>query len=87
MKNCPGAERNRHCRVRPSLERQEHKAPSTFFLEWRDVGGAFAGYTEDRWRNMPAWLEVLLDVLGFAGFISLAIFVKPAGKNKQPDPR
>jgi hypothetical protein len=36
---------------------------------------------------MPAWLEVLLDVLGFAGFISLAIFVKPAGKNKQPDPR
>jgi hypothetical protein len=31
---------------------------------------------------MPPWLEVLLDVLGFVGFIGLATWMKsPAGKN------
>lgn len=32
---------------------------------------------------MPPWLEVLLDVLGFAGFIGVATYVKPPGKNQQ----
>jgi hypothetical protein len=27
---------------------------------------------------MPPWLEVLLDVLGFAGFIGVASYASPA---------
>jgi hypothetical protein len=34
-------------------------------------------------RDMPPWLEVLLDVLGFAGFIGIATFMKsPAEKSR-----
>ena len=29
---------------------------------------------------MPPWLEVLLDVLGFAGFIGIATFMKSPGE-------
>jgi hypothetical protein len=34
---------------------------------------------------MPPWLEVLLDVLGFAGFIGLAIGMKSPGEKEQAD--
>lgn len=31
---------------------------------------------------MPAWMELLLDVIAFAGFIGIAIYHKPP---EQPD--
>jgi hypothetical protein len=34
---------------------------------------------------MPPWLEVLLDVLGFAGFIGVATWMKSSGENKRAD--
>jgi hypothetical protein len=36
---------------------------------------------------MPPWLEVLLDVLGFAGFIGLATYMKPPRNNNHADRR
>jgi hypothetical protein len=33
---------------------------------------------------MPPWLEILLDMIGFAGFIMLAIFHRPRRKNDEP---
>jgi hypothetical protein len=38
-------------------------------------------------RDMPPWLEVLLDVLGFAGFIGIATFMKSPGEKKRLDQR
>lgn len=65
------AERNRTRHVVAALERQEHiKTPSTS----SDGGGVFC--TADpivlEGAVMPAWLEVLLDVLAFGGFIAIA---------------
>lgn len=34
---------------------------------------------------MPPWLEVMLDVLGFAGFIGIATWMKPPGGKKRAD--
>jgi hypothetical protein len=34
---------------------------------------------------MPPWMEVLLDVLGFAGFIGLATYMKSPGDNKRTE--
>jgi hypothetical protein len=36
-------------------------------------------------RIMPPWLELMLDVLGFAGFIGLATCMKPPSRNDEPD--
>jgi hypothetical protein len=36
-------------------------------------------------RDMPPWLEVMLDVLGFAGFIGVATCVKPPDTKKRID--
>jgi hypothetical protein len=36
---------------------------------------------------MPPWLEVLLDVLGFAGFIGLATYMKSPGEKNRADRR
>jgi hypothetical protein len=36
-------------------------------------------------RDMPPWLEVLLDVLGFAGFVGIATYVKSPADNKRAD--
>jgi hypothetical protein len=33
---------------------------------------------------MPPWLEILLDVMAFAGFIAIAIFHRPRRKNGEP---
>ena len=35
---------------------------------------------------MPTWLEILLDVMAFAGFIVIAIFYRPRRKNGEPTP-
>jgi hypothetical protein len=35
---------------------------------------------------MPPWLEILLDVIGFAGFIVLAMFHRPRRKMTSPPP-
>ncbi len=29
---------------------------------------------------MPIWMEILLNVIGYAGFIAIATFHKPSGK-------
>jgi hypothetical protein len=34
---------------------------------------------------MPPWLEVLLDVLGFAGFIGVATYARSPGEKKPAD--
>jgi len=36
---------------------------------------------------MPPWLEVLLDVLGFAGFIGVATYMKPPADKNRIDQR
>jgi hypothetical protein len=36
-------------------------------------------------RDMPPWLEVLLDVLGFAGFIGIATWMKAPADGKRVD--
>lgn len=36
---------------------------------------------------MPPWLEVLLDVLGFAGFIGLATWMKSPSEKHRADRR
>ena len=36
-------------------------------------------------RDMPPWLEVLLDVLGFAGFIGVATYMKSPADKKHVD--
>jgi hypothetical protein len=33
---------------------------------------------------MPPWLEVLLDVLGFVGFVAIATLHRPQRKNDKP---
>jgi hypothetical protein len=38
-------------------------------------------------RDMPPWLEVLLDVLGFAGFIGVATWMKSPGDKNRVDQR
>lgn len=30
---------------------------------------------------MPPWMEILLNVLGYAGFVGIAVFHKPSKKN------
>ena len=34
--------------------------------------------------SMPAWLEILLDVTAFAGFVAIAMFYRPRRKNGEP---
>lgn len=34
--------------------------------------------------RMPVWLEILLNVIGYGGFIALAIYHKPP-RGKLPD--
>jgi len=36
---------------------------------------------------MPPWLEVLIDVLGFAGFVGVATYTKSPGENDGVDQR
>jgi hypothetical protein len=36
---------------------------------------------------MPPWLEVLLDVLAFVGFIVIASLHRPQQKDDKPTPR
>jgi len=36
-------------------------------------------------RDMPPWLEVLLDVLGFAGFIGIATWMKAPADGQRVD--
>jgi hypothetical protein len=33
---------------------------------------------------MPPWLEILLDVTAFAGFVAIAMFYRPRRKNGEP---
>lgn len=33
---------------------------------------------------MPPWLEILLDVMAFAGFVAIAIFHHPRRKDGEP---
>ena len=34
--------------------------------------------------RMPLWLEILINVIGYAGFIAIAMYHKP-GKDERPD--
>ena len=33
---------------------------------------------------MPPWLEILLDVTAFGGFVAIAMFNRPRRKNGEP---
>jgi hypothetical protein len=37
--------------------------------------------------SMPAWLEISLDLLGFAGFIALATWRRSPRRNDKPASR
>ena len=41
-------------------------------------------FISERGATMPAWLEILLNVIGFAGFIGIAKYHKAPG-GKLPD--
>jgi len=43
-----------------------------------------SGFFPEEGQCMPAWLEVLLNVIGFAGFIGIAKYHKAPG-GKLPD--
>ena len=34
---------------------------------------------------MPVWMEILLNVFGYAGFIAIAVFHKSRSEPPQPD--
>jgi hypothetical protein len=34
---------------------------------------------------MPIWMEILLNVIGYAGFVAIATFHKPSGKLPHDD--
>ena len=34
---------------------------------------------------MPVWMEILLNVIGYAGFVAIAIFHKSRSESQQPD--
>jgi len=36
---------------------------------------------------MPAWLEIVLDVAAFAGFIAIASWRRSPRRNDKPSPR
>jgi hypothetical protein len=50
-----------------------------------DVGGVFALPGEG--LSMPPWLEILLDVLAFVGFIVIATFRRSPRRNDKAAPR
>ena len=33
---------------------------------------------------MPVWLEILLDAIGYGGFVAIAVFHRPSGE-KEPE--
>jgi hypothetical protein len=33
---------------------------------------------------MPIWLEILLDAIGYGGFVAIAVFHRPSGE-KEPE--
>lgn len=37
-------------------------------------------FSPERGVTMPIWMEILLNVIGYAGFIAIATFHKPSGK-------
>jgi hypothetical protein len=67
MKISQGAERNRYGRVLWSFESKTRIRPRR---RRQDVGGVLA-WSINGVAQMPAWMEVLLDVMAFAGFIGL----------------
>jgi hypothetical protein len=34
---------------------------------------------------MPVWMEILLNIIGYAGFIAIAIFHKSRSESPRPD--
>jgi hypothetical protein len=77
-----GAERKSTLDIIRAFERQEHKDPV-------DVFGCRRGLCAGLMGNllMPAWLEIVLDVAGFAGFIAIASWRRSPRKNGKPAPR
>jgi hypothetical protein len=50
----------------------------------RDGAGTNDGFRDslsERGAPMPPWMEILLNVIGYAGFIGIAIYHKPSDKN------
>jgi hypothetical protein len=39
-----------------------------------------ADFSFERGVTMPVWMEILLNVIGYAGFVAIATFHKPSGK-------
>jgi hypothetical protein len=35
---------------------------------------------------MPVWMEILLNVIGYAGFIGIATFHKSRSESPEPEP-
>ena len=47
------------------------------------IGGNHYGLSElysEKGATMPIWMEILLNVIGYAGFVAIATFYKPSGK-------
>ena len=42
---------------------------------------ALAAFVVTQRCAMPAWMEILINVIGYAGFIGIATYHKPPSKN------
>ena len=75
-----GLERNEKLlpHVGLGLERQEHIRPRRTSS---DTGGVFV--LRSGGMKMPVWLEILIDVLGFVGFILIGRYGRSA--RRRPD--
>jgi hypothetical protein len=95
------AEPNRHYHVGRGVGEEKHKGPRRCLrmrrgfcagpLRLRVIGNATAsGRTAfpdpAGGLAMPPWLEILLDVAGFAGFIAIATWRRSPRKNGKPTP-
>jgi hypothetical protein len=47
----------------------------------------FADSSDERGSQMPLWVEVLLNVIGYGGFVAIAIYHRPSGDDLPTDKR
>jgi hypothetical protein len=54
-----------------------------FRLGWRNSQVLSA----ERGSQMPLWVDVLLNVIGYGGFVAIAIYHRPSGDDLPTDER
>ena len=84
--------RNESARRKFANQLREVKAWNTPLVS-PDAGGVsacvqkFASSCAERGSQMPLWVEVLLNVIGYGGFVAIAIYHRPSGGDLPTDKR